>query len=108
MWELKLPPPKEKRFSVSRVSEQARDVFAHHVLPVGPVVAAVGAPVVERMADAFAGEDFGQAIGRAGIFPLAGAGGDMNVAGGELLVDPGIAQVGEVIDGIVEVKIVVV
>src|SRR5882724_9565127 len=63
-------------------SEEAGDVFAHHVLPVGPVVAAVGAPIVEGVANVFAGEDFGDSIGGAGIFPLAGAGGDVDVAGG--------------------------
>src|SRR5258705_10885349 len=63
-------------------SEEAGDVFAHHVLPVGPVVAAVGAPIVERVANIFAGEDFGEAIRGAGIFPLPGAGRDVDVAGG--------------------------
>jgi len=63
-------------------SEEAGDVFAHHVLPVGPVVAAVGAPIVEGVVNVFAGEDFGEAIRGAGIFPLPGAGRDVDVAGG--------------------------
>ena len=63
-------------------SEEAGDVFAHHVLPVGPVVAAVGAPIVEGVVNVFAGEDFGEAIRGAGICPLPGAGGDVDVAGG--------------------------
>src|SRR5882762_7473974 len=42
-------------------SEEAGDVFAHHVLPVGPVVTAVGAPIVEGVVNVFAGEDFGEA-----------------------------------------------
>src|SRR6266404_2664830 len=89
-------------------SEKPRDVFPHHVLPIRPVVPAFRAPVIERMPDAFPAEDFGEAVRRAGVLPLPGAGGDMNVAGGKLLVHPGIAQVREVIDGIVKVKIVVV
>src|SRR6266404_5142537 len=89
-------------------SEKPRDVFPHHVLPVRPVVAAFGAPVIERMANAFPAKNLGQAVRRPGVFPLPGAGGDMNVAGGKLLVYPGIAQVGEVVDGIVEIKIVVI
>src|SRR5260370_16884198 len=49
--------------------EELRDVFAHLMLPVGPVVAALRAPVVERVADAFAGKNFGEAVGRAPGFP---------------------------------------
>ena len=89
-------------------SEEAGDVFAHLVFPVRPVVATLRAPVVEGVVDAFAGENVGEAIGGAAVFPLAGAGADVNVATGKLIVDPGIAEVGEVVDGIVEVKIVVV
>ena len=58
--------------------------------------------------DALAGKDFGEAIGGAAVFPLAGAGGEMDVAGADLLVKPGIAHVREIIDGIVEIEIVVV
>src|SRR6266849_6407951 len=89
-------------------SEKLGDVFAHLVFPVGPVVATLGAPVVQRMADAFAGKNFGEAVGRPAVFPLARTSGDVNVARGDLFVEPGIAHVGEVIDGVVEIKIVVV
>lgn len=88
--------------------EKAGDIFAHLVFPVGPVVATLGAPVVERVADAFAGKDFREAIGGAAVFPLAGAGADVNVATGELLVNPRVAKIGEIVDGIVEIKVVVV
>jgi hypothetical protein len=71
-------------------------------------VAALGAPVIEGMADAFAGEDFGESVGGAASFPRACAGGEVNVAGADLVVEPGIAHVGEIIDGIVEIEIVVV
>src|SRR5712664_31854 len=70
------------QFTLLAGSEQTRDVFVHHVLPIRPVGAAFGAPIIERMANAFAGENFGEAVRRAGVFPLAGAGGDVNVAGG--------------------------
>src|SRR5882672_4928559 len=89
-------------------SEKLGDVFAHLVFPIRPVVAALGAPVVERMADAFAGKYFGEAVGWSAVFPLARTGGDVNVARGDLFVEPGIAHIGEVIDGVVEIKIVVV
>ncbi len=46
---------------------EAGNVFAHFVFPVGPVVAALGAPVVYGVANAFAIEDFGEAIGWAAV-----------------------------------------
>src|SRR6267378_5648740 len=60
------------------------------------------------MADAFAGKNFGEAVGWPAVFPLARAGGDVNVARGDLFVEPRIAHIGEVVDGVVEIKIVVV
>jgi IMP cyclohydrolase len=71
-------------------------------------VAALVAPVVDGVADVFAAEDFGEAIGGAAVFPLAGTGDEVDVASGKLLVEPGIGEVGEVVDGIVEIEIVVV
>jgi hypothetical protein len=85
-----------------------RDVLAHLVLPVRPVVAALWTPIVQRVADALAGKDFGKAIGRAAVLPRAGAGGDVNVAGGELAEEPRIAEIREIVHGIVEIEIVVV
>src|SRR6267154_477900 len=41
----------------ARILKKLRYIFAHLVLPVRPVVAAHGAPVVERVTDSFAGED---------------------------------------------------
>src|SRR5713101_456852 len=42
----------------ARTLKKLRYIFAHLVLPIRPVVAAHGAPVVERVTDSFAGEDF--------------------------------------------------
>ena len=42
------------------------------------------------------------------VAPFAGTGDEMNVATGEMVVGPGVAEVLQVIDGIVEIKIVVV
>src|SRR5713226_3645476 len=97
-----------RRWLRERESEQAGNVLAHLVLPIRPVVPALRTPIVEGVANALRGEHFGEAIRRARVFPLAGAGGNVNVAGGELLEHPRIAEVGQVIDGIVEVKVVVV
>src|SRR5579859_8076668 len=78
------------------------------MLPVWPVVAAHGAPIIERVANVLVGEDAGEMISGPGVFPLAGAGAQMNVAGSELAVDPRIGKIGNVVDGIIEIKIVVV
>ena len=71
-------------------------------------MAALVAPIIHGVTDIFAVEDFGQAIGGAALFPLAGAGDEVDIAGGKLFVKPGIGKIGEVVDGIVEVEIVVV
>src|SRR6266446_212935 len=60
------------------------------------------------MANSLAGKNFREAVSRPAVFPLSRTGGDVNVAGGDLFVEPGIAHIGEVIDGVVEIEIVVV
>src|SRR5437899_12717774 len=60
------------------------------------------------MADALAGENYRETVGRPAVFPRAGARRDVNVTSSDLLVEPRIAGVREIIDGIVEIKIVVV
>jgi len=71
-------------------------------------MAAFGAPVVHGVANAFTGEDFGEAIGGCTLFPRASASDEMDVARIVLLEIPAIREVGKVIDGIVEIEIVVV
>src|SRR5271165_1853889 len=93
---------------VDRQLEQAGDVFTHLAFPERPVVAAFGAPIVHGVADSFAGKHFGEAIRGSAVFPGTGAGDEVDVAGIVLLVIPAVGEIGKVIDGIVEVKIVVV
>lgn len=71
-------------------------------------MASFGAPIVNGVANAFAGEDFGEAIGGGAVLPRAGAGDEVDVAGIELLVKPAIGKAGKIIDGIIEIKVVVV
>jgi hypothetical protein len=78
------------------------------MLPEGPVVAPFRAPVIHGVANAFAGENFGEAIGGAAVLPGTGAGNQVDVARIVLLVIPAVGKIGKVIDGIVEVKIAVV
>src|SRR6266567_1541684 len=92
----------------SQQLEKMRNVLAHLVLPIRPVVAALRTPVIQRVADSFAGKNFREAVRGRAVFPRTGAGGNVNVATGNLLIEPGITRVGKVIDGMVEIKIVVV
>src|SRR2546421_8929447 len=84
------------------------DVFPHLMMPVRPFVAALGAPVVQVMGYATAGEDLGHFIGGAGDFPRAATGREVDVAGSELFANPGIMLVGHVIDWVIEIEVVVV
>src|SRR5262249_10518618 len=59
------------------------------------------------MANALVGEKLGEAVSGAAVFPWALASGKMDVARSELLIDPGIAQVSDVIRRVVEVEVVV-
>ncbi len=108
-WGNQQPAPITVRESPFRSpSKQFSDVLAHLVFPEGPIVAALGAPSVHGIANAFAGEDFGEAIGGAAVFPGAVAGDEVDVAVILLLEIPAIGEIGEVIDRIIEIKIVVV
>jgi len=71
-------------------------------------VPALGAPVVDGVANSFARKNLGEAIGRGTVFPRAGAGDEVDIAGSKLFVIPGIGEIGEVVDRIVEIEIVVV
>src|SRR5260370_5622408 len=77
------------------------------MLPVRPVVAALRAPVVQRVTDTFAGENFGEAISRPAVLPLTRAGAEVNVTTCDLVIEPGIAGVRKIVNGVVEIKIVV-
>src|SRR6266481_9216341 len=101
-------PLRKAAATTQRQSEEATEVLAHLVLPVGPVVATLGTPIVQMMVNAFAGENFGETVGRAAVFPRAGAGGDVDVASGEVAELPGVVEIREIVYGIIEIKVVVV
>jgi len=88
--------------------KQAGYIFAHLMLPVGPVVAAFRTPVVQRMPDSLARKNLGQAIRGAAVLPLAGTRAEVDVARGKLPQKPGIAQIRQIINWIIEIEIVVV
>ena len=78
------------------------------MVPIRPVVAALGTPVVERVVHALAPQDLGQLIRRPAVLERTVPGDDTDVAARQILVHPGIAQVGEIVDGVVEIEVVVV
>src|SRR5277367_573231 len=88
--------------------EKAGDVLAHLVLPIRPVVAPLRAPIVQRVPDAFPGEDLRQPVRRPGVLPRPAPRGDVNVAARQFSVNPRIAQALQVIHRIVEVEIIVI
>ena len=66
------------------------------------------APVVEMMRDAAARENPRQPVGLGRVLPRPGAGRQMDVAAGQVMERPAVGQVGGVVDGVVEVEVVVV
>lgn len=77
-------------------------------MPVGPFVSALRAPVVEMMSNSAAREHGGHLVGRAGHFPRATAGREVDVATCQLLEKPRVVLVGHIIHGVIEVEIVVI
>ena len=71
-----------RRGRTERFLEVRAYVIPHLVMPVGPLVAALRAPVVQMMRYAAALEYFGHLVGRAGHFPWAAAGREVDVAAG--------------------------
>src|SRR5204863_4474818 len=91
-----------------RSSVQAGQVLVHLPLPVWPVVAALGAPVVEGDGNAFRARHVRQAIRRRAVLPGRVPGGQVDVAPAQLVQVPGVGQAGDVVDGVVEIEVVVV
>src|SRR3954464_7049909 len=90
---------------LTRASAQ---VLVELMIPVRPVVAAERAPVVEVMANAAARQNVRHSIGFIAALPWPAAGHEVDVARRQVAELPWVGCVGHVIDGIVEVEIVVV
>src|SRR5918996_4456064 len=84
------------------------DVFPHLVMPVGPFVSALRAPVVQMMRNAAVAKDLGHSVGRPAVLPRPTAGYEMNVATRVLVKIPGVSLVGHIVDRVIEVKVVVI
>src|SRR4030095_16387035 len=83
-------------------------VLPHLVMPVGPFVPALRAPVVQMMSDAAIPESLRHSVGRPAVLPRTTAGHESDVATRVLVEKPGITLVGYVVDRIIEVEVVVV
>src|SRR5438477_8008940 len=90
------------------VSRQAADVRVHLPLPVWPIVAAVGTPVVQMMGDASGAQHLREPVGRAAVLVGPAPGGQVDVALLEVGEVVRVAEAGHVVDGVVEVEVVVV
>src|SRR6267142_103429 len=84
------------------------DVFPHLVMPVGPFVPALRAPVVQMMSNAAIPEDLGHSVGRPAVLPWTTAGYEPDVAAGVLLEKPGVTLVGHIVHRVIEVEVVVI
>ena len=84
------------------------DVFPHLVMPVGPFVPALWAPVVQMMSNAAIFEDLRHSVGRPAVLPRTTAGREMDVATPVLVEKPRVILVGYVVDRVIEVEIVVI
>src|SRR5438128_4605719 len=84
------------------------DVLPHLVMPVGPFVPALRAPVVQMMCDAAVPEDLGHSVGRPAVLPRTTAGHEVDVATRVLVEIPGVTLVGHIVDRVIEVEIVVI
>jgi len=83
-------------------------VLPHLVMPVGPFVPPLRAPVVQMMSNAAVPEDLGHSVGRPAVLPRATAGHKVDVAARVLLEIPGVTLVGHIVHRVIEIEIVVI
>src|SRR4029453_2553987 len=84
------------------------DVFPHLVMPVGPFVPALRAPVVQMMRNAAIPQNLRHSVGRPAVLPRTTAGHESDVATRVLMEKPGIILVSHIVHRVIEVKVVVV
>src|SRR2546429_9731058 len=84
------------------------DVLPHLVMPVGPFVPALRAPVVQMMSNVAVPEDLGHSVGRPAVLPRTTAGYEPDVATCVLMEIPRVTLVGHIVDRVIEIEIVIV
>src|SRR6266496_1662163 len=88
--------------------EVRADVLPHLVMPVGPFVPALRAPVIKMISDAAIPEDLGHSVCRSAVLPRTTAGREVDITTPILIEKPGVILVGHVVDRVIEVEVVVV
>src|SRR5262249_34353397 len=83
-------------------------VFPHLVMPVGPLVTALRAPVVQMMSNAAVPEDLGHAVARPAVLPRSTAGHEPDVATRVVMKIPCVTQVRHVVHRVIEIEVVVI
>src|SRR2546430_11973919 len=81
------------------------DVLPHLVMPVGPFVPALRAPVVQMMRNAAISEDLGHSVGGAAVLPRATAGHEPDAATPDLMQKPRGIQVVNVVTRVIGVEV---
>src|SRR5213592_4179990 len=84
------------------------DVLPHLVMPVGPFVTALWAPVVQMMSNAAIPEDLGHSVGRPAVLPWTTAGHEPDIATRVLMEIPRVTLVSHIVHRVVEIEVVVV
>ena len=84
------------------------DVFPHLVMPVGPFVTALRAPVVEVMSNAAIPENLRHSIRRPAVLPRTTASYQMDVATRVLMEIPRVTLVSHVVHRVIEIEVVVI
>jgi hypothetical protein len=84
------------------------DVLPHLVMPIGPFVPALRAPVVQMMRNAAIPQDLRHSVGRPAVLPWAAAGHEPDVATRVLMEKPRVALVRHVVHRVIEIEVVVV
>src|SRR5436305_530668 len=84
------------------------DVFPHLVMPVGPFVPALRAPVVQMMSYAAVPEDLGHSVGGPAVFPWTTPGHEVDIASRVLLEKPRLTMVRHVVHRVIDVEVVVI
>src|SRR4030095_15663543 len=83
-------------------------VLPHLVMPVGPFVPALRAPVVQMMSNAAIPQDLRHSVGRPAVLPWATAGHEPDVATRVLMEKPRVTLVRHVVHRVIEIEVVVV
>src|SRR6267378_7427899 len=84
------------------------DVLPHLVMPVGPFVPALRAPVVQMMSNAAVPEDLGHSVGRPAVLPRTTASHEPDVATCVVMEIPRVTLVGHIVDRVIEIEVVVI